>query len=143
MDDLLALRPGRWSYGDRRRKRRVRVGRLEVAVVEIIDELLDADSVARRQRAVVNEFADVGVGGSVDIDGEGRNRGVGNSLDRIGCVASGYFSVSTYCWNGAVATVPVDGATASICMVCGMGTGAMPVGPTFFRNRPPERLGAN
>ncbi len=57
------------------RERDVAVG-AGVVVGEVVDHLLDADGVGRRQQALVEEPSDVGVRGGVDVDREG-GEGVG------------------------------------------------------------------
>ena len=83
MDDLLARRPGRGRHRHGGEEGLVARGRLGVAIVEIVDQLLDPHRIARRQLAVVEEAADIGVGGGVDVDREGRHRRLGDALDRI------------------------------------------------------------
>ncbi len=84
MDDFLARRPGRGRHRDVRLERLVRRGRTLIAVVEIVEQLLHTHRVARRQRAVSEEAAHIGVGGGIDVDGEGRDRLLADALHRIG-----------------------------------------------------------
>jgi hypothetical protein len=55
-----------------------------IVVVEIVDQLLDPHRVARRQAALVEEPADIGIAGGVDVDREGRDRVIGDDDDGIG-----------------------------------------------------------
>ena len=58
-----------------RDRERLAVARLGVIVREVVDQFLDADRILRRRLTVVQEAADVGVRGGVDVGGEGRQRG--------------------------------------------------------------------
>ena len=71
------------------------VARRGIVVGEVVDQLLDADGVLRRELAVGQELSDVAVRGRVHVDGEGRKRvldgtaeGVlGDVVIRLGVVA--------------------------------------------------------
>ena len=52
----------------------VLAGRRGVVVVEVVDHLLDAHGIGGRTLPGGEHAADVGVGGGVDVDGEGRQR---------------------------------------------------------------------
>ena len=54
-----------------------------VVVGEVVEQLLDPDRVLRRQRALVEEPADVGVAGGVDVDRERRERLVPDAEERV------------------------------------------------------------
>src|SRR5205085_5154099 len=58
-------------------------GRLRVVVREVVDQLLDADGVARRQLSVVEEAARVAVGGRVNVNREGRERRARGFEERV------------------------------------------------------------
>ena len=63
---------------------------------EVVDQLLDADGVGRRQRALVEEAADVRVRGGVDVDRKGGERIVGDAAKLV-LVES---CRRLRCWNG-------------------------------------------
>ncbi len=64
-------------------ERHVAARRRRVAVVEIVDHLLDTHRVLRRQLAGVEEAAHVGVRAGVDVDGERRDRLIGDEVHRV------------------------------------------------------------
>ena len=64
-------------------RERVVAGRGRVVVGEVVDQLLDPDGVLRRPRVLVEEAPDVGVGGGVDVDREGRQRGGPHAEERV------------------------------------------------------------
>ena len=74
----MARVPRRFGDGRRDRERRA-VARLRIVVGEVVDQLLDADRILRRQLALVQEAPDVGVRRGVDVDRERRQRLVGRA----------------------------------------------------------------
>jgi hypothetical protein len=54
------------------------VVRQGIIIIEVVDQLLYADRILGRQLSVIEKAADVGVGGRVDVDGEGGQRVLGD-----------------------------------------------------------------
>ena len=74
MHQLPPLGPRRRHDLHRRLERRLLRFRQGVFVVKVIDHLLDPHRILRRQVALVEHAADVGIAGRVDIDREGGHR---------------------------------------------------------------------
>jgi hypothetical protein len=55
------------------RERAVLILRCGIGVVEVVDELLGANRVRIRQHTLIEQAADVGVGGRIDVDRKGRH----------------------------------------------------------------------
>ena len=70
-----------------------RAGRRRIAIGEVIEELLDADRVRRRQHLLAEEAADVGIAGRIDVDREGRLRLFLHRLERVVDDACVHFGV--------------------------------------------------
>ena len=71
--EAMARIPGaRGNFGRHRERRACRLN--PCSEPEVVDQLFDADGVGRRQRALVQEAADVRVRRGVDVDREGRQR---------------------------------------------------------------------
>ena len=70
----LALRGPRTPADLDRQREGLARRRHRIAVVEVVDQLLDAHGVGRRQPAFAQEPADIGVRRRVDVDGEGGER---------------------------------------------------------------------
>jgi hypothetical protein len=58
-------------------------GRQRIGVAEIVEQLLGADGVGRRTRALAHEAAEVGVRRGVDVDRERRQRRGGDGEERV------------------------------------------------------------
>src|SRR5262245_9092368 len=74
--------PGRLGQLRRDGERHVAL-RLRVTEAEVVDHLLDADRIRRRQTSLVEEATDVGIRRSVDVDRKRRQRLVGDSTEGV------------------------------------------------------------
>ena len=80
---LLAGVPGRGQHRDRRPEGRAPVLGQRIVVGEVVDHLLDAHGLLRRQLRRIERPAHERIGGAVDIDREGRHRLARHALDRV------------------------------------------------------------
>ena len=89
---LLPGRPGHFHAGG---DGVLSAGRV-VGIGEIIDHLLDADGIPRRQRTLAEKTADVGVGRGIHVDAEGGKRDPGPPFETGSPPGTG----SPRCWTG-------------------------------------------
>ena len=84
VDELVGGVPRRGQHRDRRPEGRAAVLGQRIVVGEVVDHLLDAHGLLRRQLRRIERPAHEGIGGAVDIDREGRDRLARHALDRVG-----------------------------------------------------------
>ena len=80
----VGLVPGRREHADRRQERHVGALGARIGVGEVVDHLLDAHCVLRRQPSAVERTPHERVGRGIDVERERRNRLLRHLLDRIG-----------------------------------------------------------
>ena len=74
--------PGIWPVLQVDRKGLVALGQ-RILIAEVVDQLLDAHRIRRRQAAVHQHAAHIGIGTGIDIQAEGGDRIFGNPLHRV------------------------------------------------------------
>ena len=85
VDQLVAGLPGAGRHDHAGREGPGALGRQRIVVVEVVDQLLDAHGVLLRHHAAIQLAPHEGVGSRVDVDREGRDRVLGDPLDRVLC----------------------------------------------------------